>query len=220
MDVPVLFFDLDGTLTDSGPGIANSVAYALKHFGISVGDRRELYPFIGPALMDSFMEYCGFSREQALEAIKKYREYFVEKGMFENAVYPGIPELLAGLKKQGRRLAVATSKPEVFAQQILEHFGLSGYFQTITGSCLDGSRSQKAEVIACTLERLGLGAGADVLMIGDRRQDIEGARACGLPAAGVLYGYGSAEELTQAGALYLVRDVAELGQLLLTGQNR
>ncbi len=155
MQKQVLLFDLDGTLTDSAPGIIHSAVYALESFGIHA-DPADLRKFIGPPLSQSFEEFYGFSKTQVAEAVKKYREYFAEKGIFENKPYPLIDEVLCRLQQNGKRLLVATSKPEIFAKQILEHFSLSGYFEGITGSELDGTRTDKADVIACALQRAGI----------------------------------------------------------------
>ncbi len=211
-----IFFDLDGTLTDPGLGITNSVMYALERFGITVPDRRELYKFIGPPLMDSFQEFYGFSYADAAEATRLYRVYFCEKGMFENTVYPGIPALLRSLRADGRRLAVATSKPEEFAATIADHFDLSQYFDLIAGAAMDETRTQKWEVIDYAVERIGSPDRGDILMIGDRKHDVLGARRCALGGAvGVLYGYGSRAELTEAGADAVAETVADLGTLIL-----
>ena len=197
-----ILFDLDGTLTDPAAGITRSVAHALRHYGIEVRDLSTLHPFIGPPLDDSFERFYGFSHERAVEAIGYYREYFRDTGIFENEVYPGIPELLGALRAAGKTLAVATSKPEVFAVRILEHFGLAGYFSETVGSELDGTRVKKHEVIAETLRRTGAPK-EDTVMVGDREHDVLGAKRAGIPCIGVLYGYGSAEELTAAGAAAL-----------------
>ena len=213
-----LFFDLDGTLTDPREGITRSVAYALEAFGIREEPDR-LIPFIGPPLHESFMQFYGFSREQAMEAVDKYREYFAETGIWENALYPGVPELLAALKRQGRTIALATSKPEVFARQILKHFQIDGYFDCIRGSFLDGTRTHKAEVIESALQELR-GNGPvplhECLMIGDRLHDIEGARCVGMDSAGLSFGYGGEEELREAGATWIAADFDEL-QSIITG---
>lgn len=196
-------FDLDGTLTDPGIGITNSVMYALRKYGIHVPDREALYCFIGPPLADSFQKYFRFPEEQAYEAVEYYREYFRAGGIFENSVYGGIPELLEELKRRGVTIALATSKPYEFSVQILEHFALRPYFDVIGAATMDGTVSRKADVISRLLDTL---AGADlssVLMIGDRDQDILGARANGLDSLGVLWGYGSRDELRDAGADYL-----------------
>lgn len=195
-----VFFDLDGTLTDPGIGITNSVWAALRKYNIEVKDRSELFRFIGPPLMDAFMEYYGFPEEQAREAIKPYREYFARKGIFENRVYPGIPELLEKLKKDGYLLTVATSKPEEFAKKILVHFDLIKYFDHVCGAGMDETRTGKAEVITYALETAGVTDKRQCIMVGDRKHDMEGAERNGLRKIGVLYGYGSREELTKAGA--------------------
>lgn len=211
----VILFDLDGTLTDPGEGITRSVAYALERFGIQVADRTALYPFIGPPLPDSFRKYYGFSDEQAAQAMTYYRDYFSEKGLFENTVYDGVDEMLQVLRQAGKTLIVATSKPEVFAKRILAHFGLRSYFTCIAGSHLDGTRCHKNEVIAYALGSCGITDTRGVVMVGDREYDMEGARQNGLDAIGVLYGYGSREELKCAGATHIVTSVEELQSLLL-----
>ncbi len=203
-------FDLDGTLTDPGIGITNSVMYALEKFGIHVSDRAELFSFIGPPLGESFRRQFGFSEEQAQKAVEYYREYFRPKGIFENSVYEGIPELLKKLRENHITVALATSKPYEFAVRSLEHFELKQYFDYIGGATMDGRISKKADVIAHLLDEFGNVDKAEVLMIGDRAQDVEGARANGLHSAGVLWGYGSAEELQGAGADYLAAKPEEL----------
>lgn len=196
-------FDLDGTLTDSGIGITNSVMYALEKFNIHVSDREELYPFIGPPLADSFMKYYGFTEGQALQAIGYYREYFRAGGIFENRVYEGIPEMLGALKDRNAIVALATSKPYEFSVQILEHFDLRRYFDHVGAASMDGRISNKADVIRHLIDELGDIDAESVLMIGDRDQDVDGAKANGLHCAGVLWGYGSRGELLDAGADYL-----------------
>ena len=197
-------FDLDGTLTDSGIGITNSVMYALEKFGIHVSDRSELYPFIGPPLTDSFRKYFGFTEDQAFQAVEYYREYFRAGGIFENEVYKGIPEMLEELKARNAVIALSTSKPYEFSVQILEHFGLRQYFDFIGAATMDGRVSKKADVIRQILDELGDIDAASVLMVGDRDQDVDGAKANHLHCAGVLWGYGSKDELMKAGADYIV----------------
>lgn len=208
-----LLFDLDGTLTDPMVGITSSVQYALEKFGIHVRYLKELIPFIGPPLAESFQKFYGFSKEDAEKAIQYYREYYAPKGIFENEVYEGIPEMLAHLTEAGFTLLVATSKPTVFARKVLKHFGMEDYFSFVGGSELDGSRTKKAEVISYILKTCGIEA-KEAIMIGDRRHDIEGGKACGLESVGVLYGYGTEQELTEAGADYIIRTVAELEDYL------
>ncbi len=210
-----IFFDLDGTLTDPGPGITNSVAYALERYGIHVADRTALYPFIGPPLVDSFTRYYGFSAADARAAVDVYREYFSERGIFENAVYPGIPALLARLRAAGRKLVMATSKPEEFAVRIAEHFGIADCFDCIAGAAMDETRTQKWEVIEYALARCGVSDRDRVLMVGDREHDVLGAARCGIRCLGVLYGYGSREELTTAGSCAVVPSVQAVGEYIL-----
>lgn len=208
-----VLFDLDGTLTDPAEGITNSVAYALERYGIRVEDKKSLYSFIGPPLNDSFMQYYGFSSEKAMEAIGVYREYFRDRGIFENEVYEGIPELLDRIKKSGRKIVLATSKPEEFAVRILEHFDLIGYFDVVAGASMDEKRNKKGDVIKYAMEKGGLSAEGAV-MIGDREHDIFGAVENGLPSIGVLYGYGDRKELEAAGAAYIAEAVKDIFELL------
>lgn len=214
MSWQTILFDLDGTLTDPKEGITKSVAYALAHFGIQA-DPDKLTNFIGPPLSESFPEFYGFTEEQTLLAVEKFREYFTQQGWLENVPYPGMAELLRDLQAAGKRLAVATSKPEAFAEQILEHFGMAQYFSLICGAPMDEQRgAKKAEVVADALRRTGADPSGAV-MVGDRRHDVAGAHENGLPAIGVLYGYGDREEMHSAGAECIAADLAELRQLLL-----
>lgn len=210
-----LFFDLDGTLTDPAEGITNSFKHALKSFGIEIPSYETLCSYIGPPLRYTFEHYYGFTGDKINEGVKKYREYFAEKGLFENSVYPGIEAMLAALKEHGLHLSVATSKPEVYSVRILEKFGLAKYFDFICGSNLDETRSKKAEVITYALEKNGNPPKENVLMIGDRMHDVEGAKENGLKCAGILFGYGSREELENAGADYLFSSVEELSEFIL-----
>ena len=215
MNKAYILFDLDGTLTDPGMGITNSVAHALSHFGITVTDRTQLYRFIGPPLMDSFMEYYGFTEEQAQEAVKVYREYFADRGWAENTVYEGIEAMLSELAAAGKVLLVATSKPQVFAERILNHFGLARYFTHICGVALQAPRGySKADVIREALAAAGVDDLTTAVMVGDRHHDIDGAKAVGLPSIGVLYGYGDREEHEAAGADAIAESVAELREFL------
>lgn len=208
-----VLFDLDGTLTDPGLGITNSVAYALERYGISVEDRKSLYTFIGPPLSDSFMKYYGFSEEKAMEAIMVYREYFKDKGIFENEVYGGVRELLEKISSSGRKIVLATSKPEEFAVRILEHFDLMQYFDVVAGASMDEKRNKKGDVIKYAMEK-GNFTSDSAVMIGDREHDIFGAKENKLDSIGVLYGYGSEAELKAAGADYIVKTVDEIFSLL------
>ncbi len=210
-----LFFDLDGTLTDPALGITNSFIHAIKYFGLEVPSYETLCSFIGPPLPDTFKQQFGFSDEKAAEGVKKYREYFSEKGLLENSVYPGIPELLTALKAAGKKLVVATSKPEEYSVRIIEHFGLAQYFENVCGSLMDESRSKKDEVIAYAIERNGISDKSKILMIGDRKHDILGAKKVGLKSCGVLFGYGSLEELQTAGADFIAQNIQELKDICL-----
>jgi len=210
-----ILFDLDGTLTDPGLGITNSVMYSLKKFGIEVSDRASLYRFIGPPLRESYQRFYGFSPAQAEQATAYYREYFSEKGLYENQVYPGIAQMLSSLRSAGAELILATSKPEIFATEILRHFDLEQYFSVVAGATMDASRNEKADVIAYALQTAGVRDLREAVMVGDREHDILGAKKNGLSAIGVLYGYGSAEELRRAGAIALAENSEALGRLLL-----
>lgn len=210
-----IFFDLDGTLTNPAEGITNSVAYALKYYGISVSDKTPLYKFIGPPLAQSFTDFYGFSPDKAKEAVEKYREYFADIGIFENKVYDYIPEVLEKLKNAGFSLAMATSKPEVFAKRIADKFELTKYFDFIGGSLLDNSRTDKGEVIEYVLSSLKADK-EKTIMVGDRSHDILGAKKCFLKSLGVLYGFGSLEELKNAGADYIAETPKEIETLLLS----
>lgn len=209
-----IFFDLDGTLTDSAEGITNSVEYALNHYGISVEDKSSLNVFVGPPLVASFMKYYGFDHEKARKSVGIYREYFETKGMFENAVYPGIPELLGSLKKEGYKLYVATSKPEQYSVKIIEHFGLAEYFEMIGGADMGETRIHKGDVIHYVMESCGLINPDEIVMIGDRENDMIGAAQNHMESVGVLYGYGSRAELENAGACHIAETVEELGSVL------
>ena len=216
MTYHTILFDLDGTLTDPKEGITKCVAHGLRHFGIQVDDLDRLECFIGPPLSDSFSEYYGLDEEQTRIAIEKYRERFGEKGWVENFPYPGMVSLLEDLRAAGKRLAIATSKPEQFAVRILNHFGMAEYFTLICGAPLDNpAGSRKSSVIRDALARMGITDLTGVLMVGDRHHDVDGAHEVGLPAAGVLYGYGDRAEHEAAGAEYIVEDIPALHSLLL-----
>jgi len=210
-----IIFDLDGTLSDPGEGIVGSLAHALKQFGIEASPEI-LKKFIGPPLVDSFQTYFGFDEEKTAEAIRLYRAHFHGDGLFKNEIYPGIPELLEDLTKAGKTLAVATTKPEVYAWQILEYFDIDKFFkrELVTGSYLDGRRTNKAELIAAVLEQLD-DEPQKMVMIGDRKFDIIGAKSNGIDSIGVTYGYGEREELEAYEPTAIVDSVAELRTLLL-----
>lgn len=210
---PILF-DLDGTLTDSAPGITRCVQYALARLGIEEPDLDKLRPFIGPPLTDSFKRCYNFTDEQAARGRDYYRERFASVGLFENAVYPGVEAMLACLRQQGRTLVVATSKPTVYSVQILDHFGLAGYFAAVIGSNLDNTRVAKGEVIAAVLEEIDCRDRSRAVMVGDREHDVAGARENGLPVIAVSYGYGTPAELAAARPDFTVASVAALQELL------
>lgn len=209
-----ILLDLDGTITDPMIGITRCVEYALNHFGIQVNDLRELCPFIGPPLLDSFRDFYHFTDEQAKEATEKYRERFADTGIYENKLYDGMKDFLEEATRQGRILMLATSKPTVFAKRILDYFDIARYFTFVAGSGLDGSFYTKGDVIRHVLESNNLTDHPSVVMIGDRKHDIIGAKENRLDSIGVLYGYGDWEELSQAGADYIVEDIAGLRNLL------
>ena len=204
-----LLYDLDGTLTESGPGIINAARFALKHYGIEGGSNDELRKFIGPPLKDSFMRFYGFDEEKALDAIIWFRKYYNSQGWCENSPYQGVPEMLNELKECGYKLIVATSKIESQAQRICGHFGIDCYLDDIVGSD-DALRTKKDEVIRYVLEKNGIDDLSQAIMIGDREHDILGAKAVGIRSMGVLYGYGSREELEAAGADIIVERVEDI----------
>ncbi|KOA20814.1 5'-nucleotidase [Clostridium homopropionicum DSM 5847] len=217
MKYKYILFDLDGTLTDPKVGITKSVKYALNKNNIEVESLDDLIKFIGPPLKESFMEFYSFDEERANKAIEYYREYFKDKGIFENGVYEGIPELLKELKNNGFIIAIATSKPTVFAERIVEHFGLKEYFHIVVGSNLDGTRTSKGEVISCVLEQLNINNLEEFVMIGDRKHDIIGAQENSIDSIGVLYGYGDLEEFQEVSPTYIVDSVNDLYKLIING---
>lgn len=216
----VIIFDLDGTLTESHDGIINSTIYMLKKRKLPVPPRNEMLKMIGPPLKESFANLFGVPKADIEDAIKDYREYYTDKGMFENNLYKGIPELLKSLSKNGKTLAVATSKAEPYAIEILKHFGLWKYMTVVRGSGLNSGISEKDEVLAATLEDLKkLNVSfekSEAVMIGDRKYDIIGAKVNGISSIGVLFGYGSREELESSGADALAADSEELRKILTT----
>ncbi len=232
-----LLFDLDGTVTDSGPGIMKAAQIALSRYNIEEADAERLRLFVGPPLDKSFIERYGFSKEQAWEAIGHFREYYNKTGVFENSVYPGMETLLKELKDEGYVIAIASSKPIVLIHKVLDHFDIDKYFDVVVGCELDGTRSKKSEVIEEVLRQLGAmalehglanaGHGSPdegqlirlvkekSVMIGDRCYDVEGAHSFGMPCIGVLYGYGSRKEMDEAGADYIAATVEDLRDFFL-----
>ncbi len=213
-DFTVLLFDLDGTLTDSAPGITNSVRHAISSLGLTPLDDDTLRRFVGPPLHESFIRFCRLDAVEATEAVRCYREYYAETGIFENSLYEGIIPLLEQLKRNHRRLFVATSKPAVYARQICHHFGIDDYFEAVEGSELDGRLTDKGELIRHLLDIHQIST-AGTLMIGDREHDVIGAQKNGIPALGAGYGYGTFRELTEAGVAYYAATVQELADFLL-----
>jgi len=216
MNFENILFDLDGTLINSEVGVTRCVIYALEKFGITENDRAVLRKFLGPPLSDSFMRYYGMSPENAEKAVAYYRERYVPIGVHENEVYDGVYEMLSALRKSGRKLYLATSKPEHYAKGILEEFKLGEYFDGVYGSTLDESRNTKDKVLAYAVEGIGLDKSRSV-MVGDRFHDVEGATVNGLPCIGVLYGFGDKEELLNAGAICVAATPKELEKIIIGG---
>ncbi|HJA93925.1 MAG TPA: HAD hydrolase-like protein [Candidatus Eisenbergiella merdipullorum] len=223
-----ILFDLDGTLTDPKLGITGCAQYALHELGIEEPDLDKLEVFIGPPLVDSFIEFYGMDRKTADRAVEKYRERFAVAGIYENELYPGMQEMLSDLKAAGCRLAVASSKPEPFVKRILEHFEIAEYFDEAVGSGLDGSLGQKEDVVREALRRLFGGSPSGdgdafretTVMVGDRKYDVTGARAAGLRCVGVSFGYAQPGELEEAGAWRIAQDVESLEKILLGTDRR
>lgn len=215
MGFDTILFDLDGTLTDPAIGITNSVAYALEKMGIAPPERKELLKFIGPPLAGSFEKYYGLSKEESFRAVDIYREYFAPKGIFENTLFEGVPQMLEKLKNAGKKVALATSKPIVFADKILKHFELFDYFDLTVGSNLDGTLTDKAEVVAVVLQKLKITDTSSAVMVGDRSHDVIGGIKNNLKTVGVTFGYGSEKELSDAGANIIIHSVSELEKILL-----
>ena len=208
-----ILFDLDGTLTDSGPGIMNGFEYALGKMGIDIPDRSSLRKFVGPPLGDSFEKTLGFSPEDAAKGIAFYREYYADKGVYENDVYPGVFELLDKLKASGKKMIVATTKAEFMANVVMDHFGLRKYFDLMVASN-NTDRKNKIDVLKYAIENGGVDI-EKAVMIGDRFYDVTGASHFGIDSVGVLYGYGSRQELEDAGATYIAESVENLSEILL-----
>lgn len=213
-NIEYVLFDLDGTLTEPSFGITNSVMYALKKFEIEVEDRRGLYDFIGPPLIDSFMQYYGFTREDAFKAVEYYREYYSKKGIFENRLYDGIKPLLEALYHEGKKIILATSKPQKFAEQILNYFGIDKYFYFVGGATMDESRTQKDEVIEYILDECKI-TPQMAIMVGDRKYDVLGAHKFGIKAIGVTFGFGSKEELMSCNSDFIADTPFEIQKIIL-----
>lgn len=215
MKYKYVLFDLDGTLTDPFDGITRAVKFSLLKFGITENDRERLASFIGPPLIDSYMRLYGFSHGCALAAVGYYREYYADKGIFECTLYDGIAELIRELSDGGVKVIMATSKPEFFAQRLVKHFGLEGCFDAVCGATMDERRTKKDEVIRYALEKTKISDKSECVMIGDRKFDIDGAKAVGIGSIGVYYGYGSKAEIDAASPDRTAESVAELRSILL-----
>ena len=209
-----ILFDLDGTLTDPREGITKSVQYALAKMGIEEPDLSALEHFIGPPLYDEFRRCYDFDDVQAKQAVAAYRERFSVDGWKENILFDGVPAMLKTLRAAGKTLAIASSKPTLFVEKILELFGIASYFDVVSGATLDGSISTKAQVVEQALTLLSVKDRKSAVLVGDRMHDVEGARSCGIDCVGVTFGFGGLQELQQAGAKYIVQDFAELMHLL------
>lgn len=211
-----IFFDLDGTLTDSKPGIFESLKKVFEHFNVQKTEK-EMMPFLGPALWDSLPKYCGFTHEQCIESVKIFRTHYDKIGIYNNKVYSGIPNLLKTLKENGKKIVLATGKPETQAKIVLNHFDLTKYFDFIGGSTLDKTRSRKAQVIAWAMENCALTQKDTerIIMVGDRDNDIFGAHENGIKVVSVLYGYGTQEEFEKSKTDYICKTVDDLKEFLL-----
>lgn len=218
-NIEYLFFDLDGTLTDPYEGITKAVAHALEKFGIHIEDRNELKCFIGPPLNECFMEKYNMSEPDSFIAVDYFREYFTVKGIYENELFPETPKMLQAFIDNGYKLVIATSKPTVFAEKILDRFDLKRYFISVYGSELNGERVRKSDVIKYALKELKINDTDGVLMIGDREHDIIGAHQANIRSVGVRWGYGSFEELNNAGADFICKTAEELERLLVTDEH-
>jgi phosphoglycolate phosphatase len=200
-------FDLDGTLTDPGVGIRNSIKYALNKFGAPIPDDSVLNEFIGPPLMESFRKYCGVSVEDSKLLLEYYREYFGVTGYLENKLYDDTVKVLEGIKERGGKVFLATSKPEFYAFKIVEHFGIAQYFTFMAGNNMEETRCAKKDVITYLFDQTGIDP-SQTIMIGDRDYDVIGAHACNIPIAAVLHGYGDREELKNAD--YILENFTDL----------
>ncbi len=220
MSYKYILLDLDGTVTDSAEGVINSVAYSLEKLGYPVEDKSTLMKFIGPPLTESFKDFYNFDEETIELGVQYYREYYTDKGIFENRLYDGIHELLKTLKKHSRTVILATSKPEVYAKRILDRFGVSEYFDLIAGSTLNAERNTKTDVLKYALKEAGIEDLSTAVMVGDRKHDIIGAHDVGLECISILYGYGNEAEFKEYGAEFIVGTVGQLERFLLYYENK
>lgn len=215
MKYETILFDLDGTLTDSGEGITNSVAYALDSFGFKYESLKQLECFIGPPLKEQFMKFCAVDEKVGEKLVEKYREYYGEKGIYQNKLYKGADEMLKKLKKNGKKIILTTSKPEKYALIILKYFKIYDLFDFCAGALMTNSRTEKSAVIEYALGNIGHIDKSKTVMVGDRMHDIIGAREHGIDTVGVLYGYGTKKELCEHGAVEVCESVKELCNLLM-----
>ena len=220
MSYKYILLDLDGTVTDSAEGVINSVAYSLEKLGYPVEDKSTLMKFIGPPLTESFKDFYNFDEETIQLGVKYYREYYTDTGIFENRLYDGIEHLLKTLKKHGRTVILATSKPEVYAKRILDRFGVSEYFDLIAGSTFDSERNTKTDVLKYALKEAGIEDLSTAVMVGDRKHDIIGSHDVGLECISILYGYGNEDEFKEYGADFIVETVGKLERFLLYYENK
>ncbi len=216
MKKEAIFFDLDGVISDSKEGITKSVDYAMQKFGVKASSPDEYLSFVGPPLMNQFQNVCGFDEKKAQKAVEYYREYYTKTGIFENSMYAGMDNVLKMLHQKGVKILLATSKPTEFARQIIDRYGILSYFDDVCGSSMDNSRTKKEDVISYAMEKNGLQNPDAILMVGDRKHDIIGARACKMDCVAVEYGYGSHEEFLEYHPRYMVSDMDELYRLLVS----
>lgn len=199
-----VLFDLDGTLVNSSEGITKAVRHALKYFNIDIKNQKELEVFIGPPLKDSFMKYYNLSEEDSILAIEKYREYYSVKGVNENSLYEGVEETLKILKNMGKKIILATSKPEKFSNEILKMNNILKYFDFVSGATMDGTRSKKEDVIKYAIDNLGIKDVSKCIMVGDKNIDVVGARKNNIDSILVTYGFATKEEIKEAKANYII----------------
>jgi phosphoglycolate phosphatase len=211
----IIAFDLDGTLTNPERGLIASFVYALGKMGVDYGEKNELKKFIGPPIYEEWQRCFGFTPEESSKALLIFREFYSVYGWWDNEIYPGVKEMLEKLKNAGKKIILATSKPEIFAKKILELFDISKYFDFIGGAATDKTRDKKSEVLEYSIKSVGVSDKSKVILVGDRVYDSEGAIACGIDSLGVLYGHGSEEEVRSAGFTYIVNNVEDIANLLI-----
>lgn len=216
MDYKYILFDFDGTLSDSAPGVLLSFERALTELGREIPGREVLIRFVGPPLTETFTGYFGFSDEELPEVLRIFRREYAAVGLDNQKMFPGVPEMLERIKGSGRKMAVATSKRESFARQICREYGIADYFEIIAGSSEDDVRNRKDDIIVYALSEMGVTDRAEVLMVGDRLYDVEGAKNCGIDCMGILYGYGDREELEKAGAKYIAETTKQAADMILS----